>query len=89
MWLLVAWHEELAEPCLLLTESYGRSVCLTTSEEPVTANSSDSDSDRPLFVLALVQRPEEARPDRLCFIVKRVFGLDFYYAVECEEVFYP
>ena len=49
MWPLVAWHEELAEPCLLVAVSCGRSICFIASEEPVTVNS----SDRPLFVLAL------------------------------------
>ena len=48
-WPLVARLEELAEPCLLVTESCGRSMCFVASEEPVTVNS----SDRPLFVLAL------------------------------------
>lgn len=47
MWPLVAWHEELAEPGLLVTESCGRSICFIASEEPVNS------SDRPLFVLAL------------------------------------
>lgn len=86
MWPLVAWHEELAEPCLFVTESYGRSICFIASEEPVTVNC----SDRPLFVLALCG--DLRKRDLIGFVLLlRFLGLNFSYAVTkvCEEVFYP